>query len=89
MEITSNRKDHLVSFRCDNADVDCAGSVQMREGRRGTEVTLTFAYNPPVGDFANAPHELEDDFHRFKQYLETGEIATGKRNLEEEEDDEP
>lgn len=69
------------------ADVQHLGSVhfQPAPGDRGTYVTAQFRYVPPagrVGAFiaktmgASPEQRLHDDLRRFKQFMETGEIAT-------------
>lgn len=58
-------------------------------GARGTIVRATIAYDPPGGKLATLIAKLfqreprvqtRRDLHRFKQLMETGEIATGARN---------
>jgi len=53
-------------------------------GDRGTEVVVEFLYDPPAGDLGAAVQklagkdlatQLSDDLRRFKQHVETGEIA--------------
>jgi uncharacterized membrane protein len=67
--------------------VDHAGSVhfQPAPGGRGTEVRVSLKYSPPAGKlgawfakvFGEDPeHEIEEDLRRFKQVMETGEVAT-------------
>ena len=71
----------------DGADVDTAGSVHFRElpGGHGTEVRVEMKYEPPAGKvgaliaklFGEDPaRQIHDDLLRFKQLMETGEIAT-------------
>ena len=66
--------------------VDNAGTVQFRPapGGRGTEIHVELRYQPPGGPigavvaklFGEEPNQqLADDLRRFKQLLETGEIA--------------
>jgi uncharacterized membrane protein len=73
-----------------DSDVVSAGSVRFKPagGDHGTEVHVRLQYDPPAGKVgatvawllgADAQTEIEDDLRRFKQLLETGEIATGKR----------
>jgi len=68
-------------------DVDLAGSVRFEEapGDRGTVVTLELNYEPPAGllgvtvakILGQDPDKLaNEDLRRFKQLMETGEIAT-------------
>jgi len=67
--------------------VDHAGSVQFKDapGGRGTEVKVELQYNPPAGALGAAfaslwgkepGQQIEQDLHRLKQILETGELAT-------------
>lgn len=75
------------------ADVPNGGRVDFRDaGARGTVVTATIAYDPPAGlvgrivakMFQREPAiQARRDLRRFKQLLETGEIATPARNREE------
>jgi len=69
------------------ADVDNAGSVWFREAPagRGTEVKVELQYNPPAGAlgavFASfwgkePSQQIQEDLHRLKAILETGEIPT-------------
>jgi uncharacterized membrane protein len=69
------------------ADVASAGSVWFRDapGGRGTEVRVELQYNPPAGMFGAAVaqlagkepgQEIQEDLHRLKAILETGEALT-------------
>lgn len=74
----------------EGADVANSGRVEFREiAGRGTIVRATIAYDPPGGKvgeliaklFQREPRiQARRDLHRFKQLMETGEIATGARN---------
>jgi uncharacterized membrane protein len=76
----------------DGADVDNSGRVEFEDaGARGTIVTATINYDPPVGSigkviakmFQREPFiQARRDLRRFKQLMETGEIATNARNAE-------
>ncbi|MBW8910839.1 MAG: SRPBCC family protein [Sphingomonas sp.] len=78
------------------ADVANSGRVDFRDaGDRGTVVSATILYDPPAGTigklvakiFQREPAiQARRDLRRFKQLMETGEIATGARNrrLQEE-----
>lgn len=81
----------------EGADVPNSGKVEFREaGARGTVVTATIAYEPPGGTVGKIVAKLfqrepaiqaRRDLRRFKQLMETGEIATAARTraqLEEE-----
>lgn len=84
----------------EGADVDNSGRVEFIDaGDRGTIVRAVIAYEPPAGMagklmaklFQREPRiQSRRDLHRFKQLMETGEIATGARNARiraEQEDD--
>jgi uncharacterized membrane protein len=71
----------------DGADVPNSGRVDFRDatGGRGTAVTATIVYEPPLGVvgkivakmFQREPAiQARRDLRRFKQLMETGEIAT-------------
>jgi len=82
----------------DGADVPNSGRVDFRDapGGRGTWVTATILYDPPGGVlgkiiakmFQREPAiQARRDLRRFKQLMETGEIATAawtRAQLEEE-----
>jgi len=64
-----------------------AGSVHFRDaaGGRGTELRVVLEYDPPAGRLGAAvatllgeePNvQVREDLRRFKQLVETGEIAT-------------
>ncbi len=74
----------------EGADVANSGRVEFRDaGARGTVVRAVIAYEPPAGGmgqmfaklFQREPRmQSRRDLHRLKQFMETGEIATGARN---------
>lgn len=75
----------------DGADVPNSGRIDFRDaqGDRGTIVSATILYDPPAGGlgkliakmFQREPAiQARRDLRRFKQLMETGEIATGARN---------
>ncbi|MGL4314885.1 MAG: SRPBCC family protein [Sphingomonas sp.] len=74
----------------DGADVSNSGKVRFDDaGDRGTVVTATIAYDPPGGAigkiiakiFQREPQiQARRDLRRFKQLMETGEVATAARN---------
>ncbi|HWH06629.1 MAG TPA: SRPBCC family protein [Gaiellaceae bacterium] len=86
-EIVEDRHGELLSWRTlPGADVDSSGSVGFvaTPGGRSTEVVVELEYRPPAGGIGAAiaklagedpPTQLADDLRRFKQVLETGEIA--------------
>jgi uncharacterized membrane protein len=85
--ITEDEPDQLIAWESDEgADVKNAGRVEFRDGApgRGTEVTVTLAYEPPGGEIGKAFAKLfqrepkmqaRRELRRLKQLLETGEIA--------------
>lgn len=88
--ITEERDGELIAWASeDGADVPNAGRIEFRDaGARGTVVTATIAYDPPAGAvgklvakiFQREPAiQARRDLRRFKQLMETGEIATGSR----------
>ena len=70
----------------DGADVPNSGQVEFADaGARGTVVTATIAYDPPGGTIGKVIAKLfqrepaiqaRRDLRRFKQLMETGEVAT-------------
>jgi uncharacterized membrane protein len=96
--ITEEREDELIAWTSEEgADVANSGRVEFRDaGARGTVIVATIAYDPPVGTlgklvakiFQREPAiQARRDLRRFKQLMETGEIATSSRTraqLEEE-----
>lgn len=74
----------------EGADVPNSGRVDFRAaGARGTVVTATILYDPPGGTigkliarmFQREPTiQARRDLRRFKQLMETGEIATAAMN---------
>jgi uncharacterized membrane protein len=74
----------------EGADIPNSGRIEFIDaGERGTVVRATIAYEPPAGTvgqliaklFQREPRlQSRRDLRRFKQLMETGEIATGARN---------
>ena len=74
----------------EGADVDNRGRVEFIDaGGRGTVVRATIAYQPPAGAIGKMVAKAMQrepriqsrrDLRRFKQLMETGEIATSARN---------
>ncbi len=73
------------------ADVPNSGRIDFRDapGGRGTWVTATILYDPPAGFIGKVVAKMfqrepaiqaRRDLRRFKQLMETGEVATGARN---------
>ncbi len=99
--ITEERDGELIAWAsAEGADVPNSGRIDFRDatGGRGTTVTATILYDPPAGVvgkliakvFQREPAiQARRDLRRFKQLMETGEIATSARtaaHLAEEKD---
>ena len=79
------------------ADIDNSGRIDFRDaGARGTVVTATLLYDPPGGTvgkliaklFQREPAiQARRDLRRFKQLMETGEIATGANTRAKQEEE--
>ena len=96
--VTSEQADEFIAWSADEgADVANSGKIEFKDaGARGTVVSATIAYDPPAGMvgkliakmFQREPAiQARRDLRRFKQLMETGEIATNVRThaaLEEE-----
>lgn len=97
--ITEDRPGELIAWASEEgADVPNSGRIDFRDapGGRGTWVTATILYDPPAGVigkiiatmFQREPGiQARRDLRRFKQLMETGEIATGSwtaKQLDEE-----
>jgi uncharacterized membrane protein len=95
--VTEEAPDSFIAWASEEgADVANSGRVDFRDaGDRGTMVSATILYDPPAGTigklvakiFQREPAiQARRDLRRFKQLMETGEIATGARNrrLQEE-----
>ncbi|MDX1952699.1 MAG: SRPBCC family protein [Verrucomicrobiota bacterium] len=86
-EVTQDVPNKLIAWRSlEGADVDNSGSVRFETatGGRGTVVRVQLSYNPPGGVvgakvakvMGQAPEkQIPVDLIRFKQLMETGEIA--------------
>jgi uncharacterized membrane protein len=99
--ITHEEPGRSISWQSgEGADVDNSGRVEFIDaGERGTVVRATIAYQPPAGAVGKLVAKVMQrepriqsrrDLRRFKQLMETGEIATGARNhrlLSEQEED--
>ena len=90
--VTEEREGEMIAWTStEGADIDNSGRIDFRDatGGRGTYVTATLLYDPPGGVigkivakmFQREPHiQARRDLRRFKQLMETGEIATAARN---------
>lgn len=78
----------------EGSDITHSGHIEFRDAQagRGTEVTATILYDPPGGKLGKVIAKLfqeepkiqsRRDLRRFKQLLETGEISTSIRNIEQ------
>ena len=86
-EITDDRPDERIAWRSlEGSDVEHDGEVTFSHapGARGTEVRVRLEYAPPGGAagraiarlFGEEPEQqIREDLRRFKQLIETGEIA--------------
>ena len=90
--ITEEKDGEVIAWKSEEgADVPNSGRIDFRDaqGDRGTIVTATILYDPPAGIigkviakmFQREPAiQARRDLRRFKQLMETGEIATGARS---------
>ncbi|HWD19503.1 MAG TPA: SRPBCC family protein [Verrucomicrobiae bacterium] len=87
--IINEHPNELIAWKtAENSDVAHAGSVRFRPapGGRGTEVVVTFEYDPMHFDlkifsrlFGKKPADtLGADLYRFKALMETGEAPTNE-----------
>lgn len=91
--VTDEAEGRHIAWEAENADVPNSGRVEFREaGERGTVVHATIVYDPPAGVvgkliakmFQREPNmQARQDLKRFKQLMETGEVATRARNSRE------
>src|ERR1700712_144199 len=92
--ITEERDGELIAWTSEEgADVANSGRIEFTEaGAPGTVVPATIAYDPPGGVigkliakmFQREPAiQARRDLRRFKQLMETGEVATASRNKRE------
>jgi uncharacterized membrane protein len=87
-EIVEERENEVIAWRSlQGSKVDTFGRVEFKDapGERGTEVIVSLQYKPPMGSagalvaklFGEEPDvQIREDLRRFKQVIETGEIAT-------------
>jgi len=96
--ITDETPDRVIAWSSeDGADVPNSGRVEFRDaGARGTVVIATILYDPPGGVigkliakmFQREPAiQARRDLRRFKQLMETGEIATAAMNRKQHEEE--
>ena len=89
-EITMDNENSSLAWKSvENSQIPNEGSVHFKEapGGRGTEVHVSLTYHPPLGQlgaavaklFGEEPsQQVGEDLKRFKQRMETGEVATTK-----------
>lgn len=87
-QIINEREPEIIAWRSlPGSQVDTAGSIHFKTlpAERGTEVTVSLKYDPPGGKLTTAVAEflgagleqrVQQDLRRWKQLVETGEIAT-------------
>jgi uncharacterized membrane protein len=87
-EIINEQENEMIAWRSvGDSDVDTAGSVHFRElpNGRGTEMRVVLKYDAHSAQLAaplarllgEAPEQqIHEDLRRFKQVMETGEVAT-------------
>ncbi|MEJ8629779.1 SRPBCC family protein [Sphingomonas sp. I4] len=89
--VTDDREGEIIAWAsAEGADIANSGRVTFRDaGARGTVVTATILYDPPAGVigklvaklFQREPNiQVRRDLARFKQLMETGEVATNAMN---------
>lgn len=97
-EITEERDGEMIAWAStEGADVPNSGRIDFRDaGERGTVVTATINYDPPAGVIGKIVVKLfqrepaiqaRRDLRRFKQLMETGEIATSARTRAEHDEE--
>jgi uncharacterized membrane protein len=89
-EIYNEKEGELIAWRTlEGSQVASAGSVRFESapGGRGTIVRVSLKYDPPGGKLGslvarlfgeNPEQQIDEDLGRFKQLMETGEVATTK-----------
>jgi uncharacterized membrane protein len=81
--------DELIAWRSlPGSEVNNAGSVHFTPTSTGTEVRVVLSYEPPAGKVGAAvarllgeepSKQVEEDLRRFKQVMDSGEVAAGSR----------
>ncbi|PYP78288.1 MAG: hypothetical protein DMD35_11810 [Gemmatimonadetes bacterium] len=94
-EIVNEVPNEIIAWKSvGEPDVANAGSVHFSDapGDRGTIVRVILDYEPPAGRvgamlshfFSEEPeHQIREDLRKFKQLMETGEITTSARRIED------
>ncbi|WP_336973018.1 SRPBCC family protein [Sphingobium aromaticiconvertens] len=95
--ITEEKQDGFIAWASEHgADVPNSGRIDFRDapGGRGTWVSATILYDPPAGIigkviatmFQREPAiQARRELRRFKQLMETGEVATAARTRKQQE----
>jgi uncharacterized membrane protein len=85
--INESENERIAWRSLEGSEIQNAGAVVFQDAPagRGTKVLVHLQYNPPAGNLGAAvakllgeePHQqIEEDLHRFRQLMETGEIMT-------------
>lgn len=94
-EIVNEVPNEIIAWKSvGDPDVSNAGSVNFSDapGGRGTIVRVTLDYEPPAGRVGamlshflseEPDHQIREDLRKFKQLMETGEITTSARRVED------
>ncbi|HEV7990278.1 MAG TPA: SRPBCC family protein [Gemmatimonadaceae bacterium] len=94
-EIVNEVPDEIIAWKSvGDPDVANAGAVNFSDapGGRGTIVRVTVDYEPPAGRIGamlshlvseEPDHQIREDLRKFKQLMETGEITTSARRVED------
>ncbi len=96
--VTEEREGELIAWSsAEGAFVPNSGRIEFRDaGARGTVVSATILYDPPAGVvgkiiakmFQREPAiQARRELRRFKQLMETGEIATSARTRQQHEEE--
>jgi len=96
--VTQDRPGELIAWTsAEGAQVPNSGRIEFRDaGARGTVVSATILYDPPAGAvgrviammFQREPAiQARRELRRFKQLMETGEIATSARTRQQREEE--
>jgi uncharacterized membrane protein len=92
-EIVADEPGQMIAWRSlPGSDVPNEGAVWFREapGERGTEIRVELRYVPPLGPaaaivaklFGEEPsQQVAGDLRRFKQFLETGDVARSDASI--------
>jgi len=86
-QVTEDIPAERIAWKSTDGDITNSGSVSFRSapGGRGTEIYVELVYHPPGGElgrtiawlFGEEPEfQIQEDLRRFKQMVETGEVAT-------------